>query len=84
MILVVTILTLKSLRVVIYTNDHRPPHVHVVGPDEHARFELLCELGRVHLMDAHGFSGKRLQEIARYLVAHLTTLCTQWGEIHGH
>jgi Domain of unknown function (DUF4160) len=36
----------KGWRVVIYPNDHRPPHVHVIGTEAHARFELLCDLGQ--------------------------------------
>ena len=40
----------KGWRVVMFTNDHRPPRVHVVGAEEHARFELLCDLGHVQLI----------------------------------
>ena len=40
----------KGWRVVPYPNDHRPPHVHVIGVEEHARFELLCDLGQVRLL----------------------------------
>lgn len=68
----------------IYTNDHRPPHVHVLGPEEHARFELLCELGRVRLMSSIGFTLGQIQSIEAYLVEHLTHLCNEWGRIHGH
>jgi hypothetical protein len=73
----------KCWRVVIYPNDHRPPHVHVIGADEHARFELLCGLGQVQLMSAIGFSLRQLQLIADYLQANITQLCNEWGRIHG-
>jgi hypothetical protein len=73
----------KGWRVVIFTNDHRPPHVHVLGPQEHARFELLCDLGQVRLMSNLGFSLKQLQQIAAHLLKHISRLCTQWGRIHG-
>jgi hypothetical protein len=36
-------------------NDHRPPHVHVIGTEAHARFELLCDLGHVQLLSNIGF-----------------------------
>ena len=62
---------LKGWRVVFYPNDHRPPHVHVVGKGEHARFELFCDLGQVQL-------------IAAYLTKQIARLCTEWGRIHGH
>ena len=74
----------KGWRVVIYPNDHRPPHVHVIGAAEHARFELLCELGKVSLLSNFGFSKRQLGQIEGYLLAHLAHLCKAWGEIHGH
>jgi Domain of unknown function (DUF4160) len=73
----------KGWRVVIFTNDHRPPHVHVLGPQEHARFELLCDLGQVRLMSNLGFSLKQLQQIADHLLKHISRLCAMWGRIHG-
>jgi hypothetical protein len=73
----------KAWRVVIFTNDHRPPHVHVLGPQEHARFELLCDLGQVRLMSNLGFSLQQLRQIAAHLLKHISHLCTQWGKIHG-
>ena len=67
---------------VIYTNDHRPPHVHVIGPQEHARFELLCDLGQVLLMSSIGFGASQLKSIEIYLVNQLAHLCSEWGRIH--
>ena len=74
----------KRWRVVIFTNDHHPPHVHVIGTEEHARFELLCDLGHVQLMSNIGFELSQLKQVERYLLNHLTRLCTEWGRIHGH
>ena len=74
----------KGRRVVIYPNDHLPPHVHVVGPGEHARFELLCDLGRVRLLSTIGFGLGQLRLIEAYLLNHLAHLCSEWGRIHGN
>lgn len=74
----------KGWRIVIYTNDHRPPHVHVIGTAEHARIELLCDLGQVRLMSTIGFGARQLQLIQGYLLRHLAHLCNEWGRIHGH
>ena len=79
-----TILKIRSWRVVIYTNDHRPPHVHVIGTAEHARFELLCDLKRVRLMSTIRFSASQLALIENQLVINLVQLCSEWGRIHGH
>lgn len=75
---------LKGWLDVIYPNDHRPPHVHVVGKGEHARFELFCDLGQVQLMTNIGFSLNQIQLIAAYLTKQIARLCTEWGRIHGH
>ncbi len=40
-----TILWFGNLRVVIYPHDHLPEHVHVIGPDCEAVFELHCPGG---------------------------------------
>ena len=79
-----TILKIRNWRVVICTNDHRPPHVHVIGTKEHARFELLCDLKRVRLMSTIHFSVGQLALIERQLIINLVQLCSEWGRIHGH
>lgn len=74
----------KGWRVVIYPNDHRPPHVHVLDAEAHARFELLCDLGRVQLLSNVGFTQAQIQWITNKLVAHLKHLCSEWGRIHDN
>ena len=74
---------LKGWRVVIYSNDHRPPHVHVIGSEEHARFELLCDLGGLRLLSNVGFRLTQIRQIAAYLLRHLAHLCDEWKRIHG-
>ena len=66
-----TILRHNGWRVVIYPNDHRPPHVHVVGINEHARFELLCDLGMVKLMSNIGLTYAQVQVLVAYLSKHV-------------
>ncbi len=77
-----TILRHNGWRVVIYPNDHRPPHVHVVGINEHARFESLCDLGTVKLMSNIGLTYAQVQVLATYLSKHVQKLCIAWGRIH--
>ena len=79
-----TLLLIKRWRVVIYPNDHRPPHVHVIGPTEHARFELLCDLGRVRPLSNIHFTTTQLRQIEGRLLSNLALLCNHWGRIHGH
>lgn len=41
----VTVLRGDGFRVVIYPNDHRPAHVHVIGAEHEAVFNLNCPAG---------------------------------------
>lgn len=67
----------------IYPNDHRPSHVHVIGPEAEARFELLCDQQTVGLLSNYRFSRSQLNSIAAELVEHIDQLCDAWREIHG-
>ena len=75
--------TRNGWRVVIYPNDHRPPHVHVVDGDRSARFELLCALGEVALMSTIGFSQSEVSRVATELQAKIGLLCNAWEEVRG-
>jgi Domain of unknown function (DUF4160) len=74
----------RGWRVVIFPNDHRPPHVHVIGAEAHERFELLCDLGQVRLLSNIGFDRSELKKIVDRLQDHLAHLCSEWGRIHGY
>jgi hypothetical protein len=77
------VLWIGSLRVVVYPNDHRPAHVHVIGQDNEAVFEFNAPSGPVTLRENYGFNRRDLARIARELTAHLKELIDAWEEIHG-
>jgi hypothetical protein len=79
-----TILRLGSLRVVIYPNDHRPAHVHVIGPDSEAVFFLNCPGGPPELRENFGFRLADVNRILGDLTAALAQLCDEWSKLHGH
>jgi hypothetical protein len=79
-----TVLRLGRLRVVIYPNDHRPPHVHVLGAGTEAIFILGCPDGPPTLRGSHGFTTAELNRIEEGLAANLVALCAEWERIHGH
>ncbi len=79
-----TILRIDGLRVVIYPNDHRPPHVHVLGPGCEAVFALNCPNGPLTMRGTRGFTTQDLNRIALALATSLDTLCGEWGTYHGH
>jgi len=78
-----TVLRLDGHRVVIYPNDHRPAHVHVIGADGEAVFVLNCPDGPPELRESYGFSRKDVNRIGEVLAEHLPKLCPRWSEIHG-
>ena len=79
-----TVLRFLSYRVVIYSNDHRPCHVHAMNDDHEAIFELNCPKGPPSLRENYGFRKATLNLIASNLQNNLTDLCTHWRQIHGN
>lgn len=71
------------MRVVIWPNDHRPAHVHVIGPEEEAVFKLNCPKGPPELRESYGFRLADLNSVADVLGEQLERLCAAWSEIHG-
>lgn len=77
-----TIKRIGGLRVVIYPNDHRPAHVHVIGNGCEAVFRLQCPGGPVDLRENFGFSARELGSIRSALEADLQYLCSEWSKVH--
>lgn len=78
-----TVLRFEGRRVVVYPNDHRPGHVHVIGRGCEAVFELNCPVGPVVLRENYGFSSRETANIRLVLREHIEELCRAWEEIHG-
>ena len=70
-----TILRLGSLRVVIYPDDHRSAHIHVIGQGFRAIFILNCPQGPLGLRQSNGFPEYRVKQIEAALLGHLVELC---------
>ena len=78
-----TVLRLGGLRVMIWPNDHRPAHVHVVGGDGEAVFNLNCPAGPPKLREAYGFKAPDLSRIEAALTTAIAALCDEWRKVHG-
>ncbi len=68
---------------VVYPNDHRPAHVHVIGRGCEAVFDLNCPAGPVELRENYTFSRRELGRIHEGLGVHITMLCEAWEKVHG-
>ena len=78
-----TVVRFAGLRAVIYPNDHRPPHVHIIGKRCEAVFNLQCPDGPAELRENYGFSLKELTRIETFLAANLAITCREWERLHG-
>lgn len=78
-----TVLRFAGWRVVIYPNDHRPAHVHVIGNDCEAVFELNCRDGRITLRENYGCGALDITRARRALEKNQKSLCREWERIHG-
>jgi hypothetical protein len=78
-----TVLRFGNLRVMIYTNDHRPPHVHVVGPGIEAKIALGNETGAPSLITNEGLSRRNLETALEAIDRNSEALIQRWREIHG-
>ena len=78
-----TALRFDGLRVVMYPNGHRPAHVHVIGSECEAVFQLNCPDGPVELREDYGAARRQLKSLQRELMKNLSQLCGAWEKIHG-
>lgn len=66
----------ENLKYVIYPQDHQPAHVHVIGPDAEAKFEIKT----LKLMTNYGFNEKTLRKITKYLKERQNSLLEAWND----
>ncbi len=67
----------------IYSYDHRPPHVHVIGAGAEARIALADEGERPWVVTNDGLSRRDLVEALAEIERNRDLLMQRWREIHG-
>lgn len=78
----VTVHRETGLRFVIYTDDHEPAHVHVIG-DGTAKIGLGPVDGKVELVHSVGLNAGDLRRTMRIVTEHRAALLECWKDIHG-
>ena len=73
-----TVFRFDGFRVVVYPNDHRPAHVHVIGNECEAVFRLNCPDGPVELWEDYGATRSQIKGFERELMKNLSQLCGAW------
>ncbi len=77
-----TVMRIEGVRVVVYPNDHRPPHVHVLGAGKQAVFLLNAPMGPPTLRGSFGFTTGELNRIASIIADNMATLFAAWERFH--
>lgn len=78
----VTIHRAHGLRVIIFTDDHAPAHVHVFG-DGQAKINLLGADGAPELVWAEGMKANDLRRAMQMVRDEQEQFLARWREIHG-
>ena len=78
----VTIFRSAGLRIVIFTNDHHPAHVHVFG-DGQVKINLIGRNGRPELISAEAMTAGDIRRAMRLVQDNLALLQERWEAIHG-
>ncbi|WP_371867741.1 DUF4160 domain-containing protein [Duganella guangzhouensis] len=74
---------IAGVRVVVYLNDHRPAHIHLLGLGNKAVIDLHCPDGPLSLRENYGFSSNELRRLLQAIADCVPMLCEEWRAIHG-
>ena len=77
----VTVHRFDGLRFVIFSNDHDPAHVHVIGAGREAKIQLVGEAPL--LIWQVGFSPADLRRIIEEVRRERFRLLKRWKDLHG-
>lgn len=77
----VTIHRAHGLRVIIFTDDHAPAHVHVFG-DGQAKINLLGPNGDPEIVWADGMTRAELRRAITLIRDHQESFLARWRDIH--
>ena len=77
-----TVLDINGYKVVIYTDDHTPAHVHVRKSGGEVRIRIKCE--PVELLRVQGpISDREIRTAFEIVGENREMLLKKWNEIHG-
>jgi hypothetical protein len=79
----VTVFRVRRFRIVIFSNDHWPPHVQAIGPDCEARIALGERGEHPRLMSNEGLTRAELEEVLVEVDEQIELLRQRWREVHG-
>lgn len=78
-----TVIRIGAWVVMVYTRDHAPAHVHIVGPEGRAKVALNCPSGPLVPTDIRGIDKQTMRRLLELLTIEIRRLCEAWEKIHG-
>ncbi len=72
-----------AFRISIHTDDHDPPHVHVIGSGGQAKVKLSGDGDAPVLMKADGLKTSDVRKALDLVEMHQDMLWAAWKKIHG-
>ena len=79
----VTICRHAGFRIVIYTNDHDPAHVHAIKAGGEAKINLMGAAGGPALVWADGLNRGEVRRAIQIVEDNCTAFIEEWRKIHG-
>lgn len=77
-----TIINEAGFRIIIYPDDHLPPHVHVIKANEEVKIALGNEEVPPFLIESW-MGKKNAKKALKLVMAYQEILINAWEEIHG-
>jgi Domain of unknown function (DUF4160) len=78
----VTVVRAGALRLVIYPDDHDPPHVHVIGDGE-TKIVLGDSPQSMHVIFSHGAKANEKRRAVAAVREQHSLLVRRWSELNG-
>lgn len=78
-----TIYRADGFEVMIFTNDHRPAHVHVFNADGEVVISLNGSVADMEIRTAEGMRPKDVRRAWAIAVENHAAFLKRWREIHG-
>jgi hypothetical protein len=72
-----------GFRFVIYTSDHEPAHVHVIG-DGHAKINIVGPDSAPELVFSIAIKKSDMRRLLAEVTEHREELIAKWERIHGN
>ncbi|MSP96174.1 MAG: DUF4160 domain-containing protein [Betaproteobacteria bacterium] len=78
-----TVLRVGGLRLIIWPDDHLPPHVHAYSADGSAKIVIGTATSQPHLMAVAGLSRRQTADALRAVADNQVLLLEAWESIHA-